>query len=53
MLRAKIETFSTDFSDFSMKYAYFRGYRRARLKSSKDRRLPMAEVEKNRQPTLN
>jgi hypothetical protein len=55
MSRAKIETFSTDLSDFSMKYAYFRGFRRASLKSLKGRmrpagrRLPMAGINFPRQ----
>jgi hypothetical protein len=45
MLRAKIGTFSTVFVDFDMKKAYFRDFRRATLKSSKGRRLPMAAVD--------
>ncbi len=56
MPRAKIETFPTDLVVFSMKYAYFRGFRRATQKSLKGRmrpaghRLPMADLK---EPFLN
>jgi hypothetical protein len=38
------ETFPPDLVDFSMKSAYFRGFRRATQKSLKGRRLPMAGI---------
>ncbi len=42
--RANIDTSSTYLVVFSMKCAYFKGCRRATLKSSKGRRLPMVAL---------
>jgi hypothetical protein len=41
MSRAKVQIFTTDLVDFSVKWPNFRGFRRAALKSLKGCRLPM------------